>query len=340
MTTPARVSVRVARRLAATNVFRITVVAAAFVVAAASARGSSNVATCASMDRAGARARNGQIAYVHRSQVYVVGSDGMNPRQLTNGESFNDWPAWSPDGHGLAYVSEETHGISVMDADGKHLRRVTDNSSVSTIDSDPAWSRDGKIAFIRRGNGIRDIFLVNDDGTGLRQIHLPRIVEEAPSWSPHGDEIVFSGWRDGRGSLYVVDVQATRVRKLLNAPFEDTEPAWSPRANSIAFTRLRRPPGAIVLWAVRPDGRGATQLVRSDKKHPTSDAAWSPDARELVFESFRRGRNELMLMRRDGRSVRRFPTPVYGVNPSWQPVVSGRTCFAAASHRRPRAEMQ
>ena len=52
----------------------------------------------------------------------------------------------------------------------------------------PAWSPDGqKIIFARfsAATGDRDIFTVNDDGSGLSQITDTPISEELPDWGMH-----------------------------------------------------------------------------------------------------------------------------------------------------------
>ena len=59
------------------------------------------------------------IAFVHRRlYIYVMGSDGSNPRRVARGES----PVWSPDGQHIAFVSyhDGNDEISVMGSDGSN----------------------------------------------------------------------------------------------------------------------------------------------------------------------------------------------------------------------------
>jgi Tol biopolymer transport system component len=77
--------------------------------------------------------------------------------------------------------------IFVVDADGSHLRSLTQNRRIQ--DDGPSWSPDGNaIAFTRsvgpRGNG--DVYVMNADGSGERNLtHTPG-VERLAAWSPKG----------------------------------------------------------------------------------------------------------------------------------------------------------
>jgi dipeptidyl aminopeptidase/acylaminoacyl peptidase len=88
--------------------------------------------------------------------LFVVSSDGSSEaRQLTDGDFEDSWPAWSPDGTRIAFVSARhenwdlswTNDIYVMDADGAgelELLTGTDGDVAG-----PAWSPDGtRIAYL------------------------------------------------------------------------------------------------------------------------------------------------------------------------------------------------
>ena len=70
---------------------------------------------------------------------------------------------------------------------------------------------------------------MDSDGHGV--IHLitdNARVDEDPSWSPNGDQLVFSGDVGGDFELLVARSDGTDVRQLTDNTFDEVHPTWSP----------------------------------------------------------------------------------------------------------------
>lgn len=80
------------------------------------------------------------------SEVFVANSDGSDPRNVTNHQAFDGWPAWSPDGKQLAFASNRRspYQIFIMNADGSDVRLLANTEGRAT---EPRWSVDGKTIY-------------------------------------------------------------------------------------------------------------------------------------------------------------------------------------------------
>ena len=69
-----------------------------------------------------------------------MNADGTGQRRLTTNSVHDSWPAWSPDGKQIAFMSSrdgnpEMPGIYVMNADGTGQTRLTTSGGYF-----PVWS--------------------------------------------------------------------------------------------------------------------------------------------------------------------------------------------------------
>ena len=71
--------------------------------------------------------------------IHIMNAHGAGDTRLTNAAADGFWPAWSPDGAKIAFMSERDGNweIYVMNANGSSQTRLTNNSG---YDGSPAWS--------------------------------------------------------------------------------------------------------------------------------------------------------------------------------------------------------
>jgi Tol biopolymer transport system component len=72
-----------------------------------------------------------RLAFVEGSRLEVVNRDGSGERRITRVRASEyDPPAWSPDGHWIAFVGYLPHGrILVVHPDGSGLRTLVRKAS-------------------------------------------------------------------------------------------------------------------------------------------------------------------------------------------------------------------
>ena len=125
------------------------------------------------------------------SDVYVMKTNGSGLRLLTPGGGWvgSGQPAWSPDGQKVVFARPS--GIWVMNANAGAQVQLTHHA----LDEYPAWSSNGRIAFVRKldwkkgtSPAVRDasseIYVMNADGTGVMRLTHNRVGEASPAWQP------------------------------------------------------------------------------------------------------------------------------------------------------------
>lgn len=152
-------------------------------------------------------------------------------------------PDWLNDGRQIVWSFVDS--IHTINADLSRETVLFDEDCYRA--TDPAWSPNGEsIAFSIQwgGNDDAKIYVVNADGSDLRQITHTSGSHHTPEWSPDGKRIAFSFRYQGVWSIYTMDVDGSHLRLLAKPepdakhPNEtrDTEyPAWSSDGRWIVY---------------------------------------------------------------------------------------------------------
>ncbi|MGZ8632493.1 MAG: TolB family protein, partial [Solirubrobacteraceae bacterium] len=156
----------------------------------------------------------------------------------------------------------------------------------------PSYSPDGtQIAFrgdldLTEPSGDEEIYVMNADGTNVRQLTSNADYDSAPSWSPDGKRIVFesapagtftAGVEAHEKDIYVMRADGTHVRRLTDSPGLDEGAEFSPDGTKIVFSSDRD--GQQELYVMNAAGSGPRRLT----DNPSRDE--SPDWQALPFDT-------------------------------------------------------
>jgi TolB protein len=194
--------------------------------------------------------------------LFVMDADGTGTRRLTDTKQDDGRASWSPDGAHIVFGREGA--LYRIRAGGGPARRIGRGPGSA---ADPAYSPDGKLIaydYRKPGFSIREVYVMNADGSGIRQVTKLSRVSGLPSWSPDGKRIAFqSNAGGGRYEIYTIGVDGRGLRQVTQSKIDVIQPAWSPDGTKIAFSR----DGAI--WVIA--GGKETQLT-SGKNNDSAPA--------------------------------------------------------------------
>jgi len=257
--------------------------------------------------------------------LLAVSASGGEPRHLTDGR-YDWWPSWSPDGSTIVFWRPLAGALWTIPADGGVPQRLTPDTLRAT---NPAWSPDGRwIAFSSQGR----LHLISPDGATIRRLTAGP-GDQAPSWSPSGEDVFFLSDRSGRLQIWSVSTEGGDPRRLTDD--EDVHaypPHWLRDRNVLVYAaagtirtldptsgvrdsipfraRLSLPPATYSRRTPRIAAQGARSRVRG-----ISRLAPSPDGSRLVFVAL----GDLWMRDTDGRVAQMTSGADDDKDPAWSP---------------------
>jgi hypothetical protein len=211
-----------------------------------------------------------RIAFSMNGAIMMSRVDIVDPRVLAPGAA----PAWSPDGHRMAY--ECGQDICAINADTTGFSQLTVDAAGNRH---PSWSPDGsRIAFAATHAGVTDLYVMAAGGSGVVQITHSVGFIGSPTWSPDGTRIVFDCQVDpGNDDLCSVNADGSGFTRLTNDPASDYGAAWKPDGTTLAFATTRSGAAEVALLDV-----SSGSVTRPGAGLLGSAPAWSPDGSQLA----------------------------------------------------------
>jgi Tol biopolymer transport system component len=197
--------------------------------------------------------------------------------------------------------------------------------------------KNGRIAFVQAG----EIFTMNADGTGIRQLtHLgPHSAASWPAWSADGKQIVFNEFPppDGIPQLWIMNADGSDQHLIFaEQDFGENRPSFSPDGTKIVFARCQLLVGdgdTCAIYSVGVDGTGLNAITTFQRDTTARSPMYSSDGKTIAFilsnDTAHGFRGVTYLVDADGSNLRRItePAPCL-IRPDWSPDGTKITTFA------------
>jgi TolB protein len=206
-----------------------------------------------------------------RYQIYQYALDTDQLTQLTEFTDISAFaPTASPDGRWIVFYATQdgtqypaSHSIWVMRRDGSNPVRLGQRPGGGW---DPVWSPDSsQIQFASEVKGYPQLFVINADGSGVRQVTDFSGLRGRNDWSVHGLLATYLGSSWNR-DIYVFDTQGDNLVQLTDGG-NNLAPSFSPDGEWLTFMSYRDNPRLDLgceIYIMRVDGSEPRRLTEND----------------------------------------------------------------------------
>jgi TolB protein len=172
------------------------------------------------------------------ADLYVHSFKDQQQKLLLLQTGPQDYPALSPSGDTLAYVSSlatTLPGFGSAVTQQLWLASLKDGKSNQLLfgsahNTRPNWSSDGKeIVFSSDRNGNVDLWIVRLGSQEIVQLTSTPAAETSPAWSPDGQEITYVSSEGNQSQLMIINLKTHESRRLSpfgNKMVELKDPHW------------------------------------------------------------------------------------------------------------------
>jgi tricorn protease len=197
----------------------------------------SRVSAAINIENWGLSPKGNRAVFSARGDIFTAPIEHGPTRNLTKSSNAHDkWPAWSPDGERIAFISDRTgeEEIYLVNQDGSGgLEQLTDDGKEMRYL--PRWSPDGKYIAFSDKNG--KLYLVEVKSKKKKEIaddHANPILDF--TWSPNGGFLAFTMTDPNRfNSIWVYGVGDGKLHRITDEMWNEFEPVWDPNGDYLYY---------------------------------------------------------------------------------------------------------
>ena len=272
-----------------------------------------------------------------RPQLFLLGEEGGEARQLTSVPEGVSEPVWSADGRYVAFTSKDPVDQEAEKAKNPDVRHIT------------------YLRYKFNGLGFTDtrrrhLYVVDSVCGCVQQVTKGDFDVSGITWSPDGQKLGFSACIGPNCELHMtpdiwtIGRDGNNLQKLTAGKGNTSNPVWSPDGSTIAYFGHEKGEigyASIDLWVVPATGgetvnltaamdRSVGNSVGSDSRMDsgTSQAIWSQNGRSLFVTVTDGGTCHIYEVCVESKAIEPLTTGEMSITSFGLAVQNGANCFA------------
>ncbi len=175
-----------------------------------------------------------------------------------------------------------------------------------------------QIAFSSRIGRFKELFVMDMDGSNIRQLTNDRGLALSPAWDPSGSKLVYTSYRARVPDLFLMEVANRAAKQITRTSEMEVGAHFMPSGTQIITSRTEGMDSDILI--LNSDGTVSRRITAPNRAIDVSPFP-SPDGSSVVFCSNRGGGPQIYTMGTDGSAPKRvsFVSSNYCTSPSWSP---------------------
>ena len=250
------------------------------------------------------------------SRLRVGGEGWQDPfaqvRLLTPNQGWNLFPAYSPDGSRIAFISDLENesfefSLYLLERSSGQVSRLKKRY---VYPASLGWSHDGtRLVFVSDEDNRSDLFLYDLNEKKEKPIEQDLRVNSFPAFLPGDEEVGFVATVDGFADIYKVNLEDGKLNRLTWTTNDEAYPNWSADGNLLVFSREYQMQFDLVLKDL-VSGK-ETRLTNTPQ-----DEIWPlfmPEAKKILYVSDETGIFNLYLLDLESGDTHRLSKVVGGI---------------------------
>jgi Tol biopolymer transport system component len=246
------------------------------------------------------------------NDIFAIRADGSGLRQIVDSDENDYFPAWSPTGDRLFYLTETNppgeFRLTLLEGDGNS--RVLLTAGFLVFAGETKWAPDDdRLAIVGpASDGIHaDLYILSIRDRSVQNVTGSRTRSmRSIAWASDGEGIAFIAATAEFGfekRIFIVNADGTQLTMLDNGYEEEFDPDWNPTRDAIVFTGENEDEEALIVVDI---DTGTRDVIARQARFTLSNGIWSPNGDMVAYAS-------AIIIPRDNTIIPRYQTTKFHI---------------------------